>query len=191
MRKKISSILIFFSILLFIFSSILIFITFKAIIKKPNVENIVTNEEFIHLISDSAVDGYKRYNILPSITIAQAILESSWGKSDLSTKYKNLFGIKSSDFFKDKVTMPTFEYIDGQKIKIEASFRAYDNFEESIIDHNILIGTANRYEKVRKAKNYKEAAMALYKCGYATDPNYPQKLIEIIEQYKLYEYDVK
>lgn len=189
MRKKISFMLILFSISLFILSSILIFITFKSIIKKPNIENIVTKEEFISSISDSAKKGYKKYNILPSITIAQAILESSWGKSTLSIKGNNLFGIKGTNYSKDKITMPTFEYIGGKKVKVDASFRAYDSLEDSIIDHSILLGESKRYEKVIESKNYKEAAMALYKCGYSTDPDYPQKLISLIEQYKLYEYD--
>lgn len=191
MRKKMSFILILFSMLLFIFSSILIFITFKSIIKNPNIENIVTKEEFIDSISDSAKKGYKKYNLLPSITIAQAILESSWGKSTLSIEGNNLFGIKGTNYLKDKITMPTFEYIGGKKVKVDAEFRSYDSFEESIVDHSILLGKSKRYEKVRQSKNYEEAAMALYECGYSTDPNYPQKLISLIKQYKLYEYDVK
>lgn len=146
-------------------------------------------QEFINKILPKALEGLKKYNIIPSITIAQAILESNWGKSSLSMKFNNLFGIKARSNTRKVANIETSEYIDGQKIKVMANFKAYDTFIDSIQDHNILLGEAKRYERVRNAKDYKEAAMALQKCGYATDPSYPDKLIQIIEQYKLYEYD--
>lgn len=146
-------------------------------------------QEFINKILPKALESLKKYNILPSITIAQAILESNWGKSSLSMKFNNLFGIKAKSNTRNVANMKTNEYINGKKIQTTAKFKAYDTFIDSINDHNILLGEAKRYERVRNAKDYKEAAMALQKCGYATDPNYPDKLIQIIEQYKLYKYD--
>ena len=70
-----------------------------------------------------------------------------------------------------------------------AKFRAYDSFNESIEDHAKLLGTASRYKKVVQAKDYIEACYEVWKAGYATDPNYPNKLINIIEQYELQQYD--
>lgn len=140
-------------------------------------------EVFINLIKEGAIESYKKYNILPSITIAQAALESAWGQLHIEN---NLFGIKWTKGcgFK-KVPRETIEYINGQRIKTIQYFRGYKNFNESIIDHAKILSMP-RYEKVRGAKNYVEAAKALQEAGYATDPNYAEKLIKIIKQYKLY-----
>lgn len=144
---------------------------------------------FINTIKEGALQGYKAYNILPSLTIAQAILESGWGTTQLAIKGKNLFGIKAfSDWKGKRITMETSEWYNGVKQVIKADFRAYDSYDDSIMDHNKLLSTS-RYEPVRKCKDYKSACEAVYKCGYATDPDYAQKLIRLIEQYRLYEYD--
>lgn len=144
---------------------------------------------FINTIKEGALQGYKAYNILPSLTIAQAILESGWGTTQLAIKGKNLFGIKAfSDWKGKRITMETSEWYNGVKQVIKADFRAYDSYDDSIMDHNKLLSTS-RYEAVRKCKDYKSACEAVYKCGYATDPEYAKKLIRLIEQYRLYEYD--
>lgn len=146
-------------------------------------------KDFINSIKEGALQGYKTYNILPSVTISQAILESGWGSSQLAIKAKNLFGIKAfSNWTGKRIVMETTEWYKGVKQVVKAEFRAYDSYDESIMDHNKLLSTS-RYEPVRLCKDYKSACEALYKCGYATDPDYGQKLIRIIEQYKLYEYD--
>lgn len=148
-----------------------------------------SKQEFINSVKDGAIQGYKDYGILPSLTIAQAILESGWGTTQLATKAKNLFGIKAfSDWKGKKITMKTTEWYNGVKTTVNADFRAYDSYNESIMDHNKLL-SYSRYTSVRQAKDYKSACEAVYKCGYATDPEYAPKLIRIIEQYKLYEYD--
>jgi len=143
-------------------------------------------QEFINLIKQGAIESYKQYKILPSITIAQAALESAWGEKHIQY---NLFGIKWTEGCGyDKVARETTEYINGVPQKVIAYFRGYKNFNESILDHARLL-TITRYEKVRQAKDYKEAAKALQECGYATDPRYAEKLISIIEQYRLYQVD--
>jgi hypothetical protein len=149
----------------------------------------LNKQRFINEILPGAKEGYKKYNLLPSLTIAQAILESGWGESTLSIKANNLFGIKAKNQDK-KIEFETTEYINGKKIKIMANFKAYETFKDSILDHTIFLST-DRYEKVRKANDYVEGAKALYICGYATDPNYPSKLINIIKKYELYKYDEK
>lgn len=79
---------------------------------------------------------------------------------------------------------------DGTRYVVKVDkFRAYDSMEDSIKDYLKLIGGSKRYEKVKKAKDYKEAARLIYEAGYATDPKYVDKLINIIESNKLYEYD--
>lgn len=147
----------------------------------------MNKQQFINAIKNGAIEGYKKYKILPSLTMAQAILESGWGKSHIEN---NLFGIKAGSSWKGKVAIrQTKEYVNGKWITIDAKFRAYNNFNESIEDHAKLLGENKRYAKVTQATNYKTACNEIYKAGYATDPNYPQKLITIIEQNNLDIYD--
>lgn len=148
-------------------------------------------ENFINLVKDGAIDGHENHGIFASVTIAQAILESGWGSSTLSVKAKNLFGIKAFDDWTGAyVTMDTTEYYNGMRQTISSRFRAYDSFNDSIKDHTKLLLT-ERYRAVREASNYKDACYALKNCGYATDPNYPQLLITLIEQNNLTQYDNK
>ncbi len=146
-------------------------------------------KEFINSIKEGALKGYADYSILPSLTLAQAILESGWGSSQLSVRAKNLFGVKAfSNWRGERITLPTTEWYGDKKQVINADFRAYHSFKDSIEDHNKLLNNA-RYKPVRECSNYREACIKLYECGYATDPVYPEKLIKIIEENKLYEFD--
>jgi peptidoglycan hydrolase-like protein with peptidoglycan-binding domain len=145
--------------------------------------------KFINSIKDGALKGYSDYEILPSLTIAQAILESGWGNSQLSVRANNLFGIKAfSNWRGDKITLPTTEWYGDKKQVINADFRVYDSLNKSIEDHNRLLAT-ERYKPARECSDYREASRKIYECGYATDPEYPEKLIRIIEENKLYEFD--
>ena len=146
-------------------------------------------EDFIESILPYAIKNQQLYNILPSITLSQAILESNWGESELTKEYNNYFGIKSIDESDNRIVFNTNEYIDGELTVRSAAFRAYDTPEASFTHHGLLIGTASRYRQVTEAKDYREAAQQLYANGYATDPEYPQKLIDIIREYMLYQYD--
>ena len=150
------------------------------------VQAMTTSQSnFISSIKSASIDGYKKYNILPSLTIAQAILESGWGQSQLSTQANNLFGIKAySDWNGATVTMATKEYVNGNYITINAKFKAYSSWSDSIKDHNELLAT-QRYSKVRQASNYKEACYAVQECGYATAPDYATALINMIESYNI------
>ncbi|WP_036126387.1 glycoside hydrolase family 73 protein [Lysinibacillus sphaericus] len=131
--------------------------------------------------------------ILPSITIAQAILESNFGRSKLAVNANNLFGIKGR-YQGKSIKMPTMEYQNNKSYTTEAEFRAYPDWKSALKDHRQLLlnGTswnAHQYDEVLKATNYQEAAYALKKSNYSTDPLYPEKLIAIIEQYHLGKYD--
>jgi peptidoglycan hydrolase-like protein with peptidoglycan-binding domain len=146
-------------------------------------------DEFIQSIEEGALQGYEKYGILPSLTIAQAILESGWGSSQLSKSANNLFGIKAfSDWTRRRINLPTTEWYDGQMKIVNAEFRAYDSFNDSIEDHNKLLSFA-RYKTVRECTDYRDACRQIYECGYATDPRYTEKLISIIEKNRLFEYD--
>jgi flagellum-specific peptidoglycan hydrolase FlgJ len=148
-------------------------------------------QEFIDSIKAEAINSYNQNNILPSLTIAQAILESSWGESTLASKGNNLFGVKAySDWSGSSISLSTKEFVKGRYIRVKAKFKAYPTVNQSIKDHCTLL-SSSRYLNVRKAKNYKEACNAIYKCGYATSPSYTKSLIKIIESFELYKYDVK
>ena len=129
------------------------------------------------------------------MTIAQAILESNWGKSSLAREARNLFGIKASKDWTGEVykkqtkeQKPT-----GEVYTITADFRKYGSYLESIKDHDkFFVSTPWRvqnYKKVLEAKNYKTQALSLRECGYATDLNYGHKLIQPIERLGLQQYD--
>ena len=146
---------------------------------------------FINKLAPLAVSDYKRSNVLPSLTIAQGILESGWGESELATKANNLFGIKADSKWTGKIyNTETKEYYNNSNTPttINANFRAYDSWDGGVKDHSDFL-QADRYSKVVKAKDYKVACEEIYKAGYATDPNYTSKLVKLIEDYKLHEYD--
>ena len=140
------------------------------------------------------MDGAKE-GVLPSITAAQAILESGWGSSELAkAPNNNLFGIKDSeDWNGEIVTVPTQEYVNGDYITVNAAFRKYASWNDSVVDHAKFFTSTEwrkyNYRKVVNETDYRIAAQELKNAGYATDPSYAGKLISLIEAYKLYEWD--
>ena len=154
---------------------------------------IKQHKAFIREIGPIAKEVDKSFDLLPSITIAQACLESDYGKSDLSQKYNNLFGVKGNNPNTSAV-LKTKEFEKGKWIVVKARFQIYDSYEASIRAHARLFqkGTtwdAKQYRHVLAAKNYQTQARALVKDGYATDPNYADKLIKLIEEYDLARFD--
>ena len=149
---------------------------------------------FLSAIKQGAMDGVKE-GVLPSITAAQAILESDWGSSELAkAPNNNLFGIKDSeDWNGEIVTVPTQEYLNGDYITVNAAFRKYASWNDSVVDHAKFFTSTewrkNNYRKVVNETDYRIAAQELKNAGYATDPSYAGKLIRLIEAYKLYEWD--
>ena len=149
---------------------------------------------FLSAIKQGAMDGVKE-GVLPSITAAQAILESDWGSSELAkAPNNNLFGIKDSeDWNGEIVTVPTQEYLNGDYITVNAAFRKYASWNDSVVDHAKFFTSTewrkDNYRKVVNETDYRIAAQELKNAGYATDPSYPGKLIRLIEAYKLYEWD--
>lgn len=151
-----------------------------------------TKRNFINQILPVAQKEQRQHQLLTSITLAQAALESNWGQSQLASRYHNLFGVKSDAA--NSQLMTTAEYVNGQWITVKAKFATYKDWNESIEAHTRLFvnGTGwdqDHYRSVLAAKDYREAAAALQKQGYATDPGYAQKLIQIIQEYQLDRYD--
>ncbi|KAF1678169.1 MULTISPECIES: glucosaminidase domain-containing protein [Bacillus] len=196
-RKKLRKRRIFIA-LFFIVSIPLAFFVLATTLSKPietskEPEEIDERQLFIDSLSGHAQILYEKYHVLPSITIAQAILESDWGNSELAAQANNLFGVKGK-YKGHHVTMETDEFEKGERKTIRAKFRKYSTFFESMDDHAQLFvrGTSwnkKKYKPVLDAGDYKEAATALQKAGYATDPDYANKISAIVETYDLNEYD--
>lgn len=166
---------------------------FSATIPVVQKNDVPEAAPFIESIAPAAQQMQKQYGVLASISIAQAILESDWGNSELSSVYNNLYGMKG-DSLENTVLLSTKEFYNGEWVTVQADFKVYDSWASSVQDHALLIanGTswnANQYATVLQAKTYREAAQALQDCGYATDPDYANKLIAVIEQNTLYNYD--
>ena len=129
------------------------------------------------------MDEMVQFGIPASITLAQGSLESGAGKGRLAVKANNHFGIKCHDWNGKKIY-----HDDDEK---QECFRKYDNPEYSYRDHSLFLADRKRYSFLfdLKKDDYKQWAKGLKKAGYATDPKYPQKLIDLIERYELYKYD--
>ena len=142
---------------------------------------------FIELISDGAVAAQKKYGVLASLTIAQAILETGWGKYSVGN---NVFGIKASPSWTGgTVTCATGEVYGGQAVAVSGTFRAYSSIEESIEDHAKLFVNNACYHNIIGCTDYKQACRNVQTDGYATDPQYADKLISIIGGYDLQQFD--
>ena len=147
-----------------------------------------TVEQFFNKIKPYVVEDMKKSGILASLTAAQALIESSKGNSKLTQNANNLFGIKGT-YNGQSVCMLTPEYINHKWVEVYANFRKYPSWAESIADHSAMFNRMARYKNLRSEKNYKRAAKNVRVDGYCTDPNYTQKLISVIERYKLYTWD--
>lgn len=152
----------------------------------------MTNSDFLAFVGNLAKSDMEKTKVLASLTIAQGILESGWGKSTLALYANNLFGMKATTSWMGRIyNAETKESFDGTSlVSTTANFKAYDNWEESIADHSTLFVNSSRYKKVVGELDYKIACQEVKNAGYATDPDYPNKLIALIEQYKLYDYDI-
>lgn len=149
----------------------------------------LNKSDVINKLLPGALETSERFKVLPSVILAQAILETGWlGKC----KANNLFGIKwTENCGHEKQTLDTHEWVRGVKTPFRCEFRAYKSYLDSFVDYGELLYYSNRYKAVVSAKGYEDACHELYKCGYCTDNEYPEKLIQIIEQNTLYTYDKK
>ena len=115
--------------------------------------------------------------------LAQAILESAWGKSQLATKYNNFFGMKTGRSWKgEKAELSTKEEINGKLITVKGTFRAYPDIESGIAGYFDFI-KAKRYANLKETSNYVEYATKLKEDGWATSSSYTKSLITIVETY--------
>lgn len=140
-------------------------------------------QQYVNQYKDVAIEQMKRWKIPASITLAQGLFESGAGRSTLARKGNNHFGIKCHGW-----TERTIYQDDDARGEC---FRAYKSAHESFEDHSRFLASSKRYSRLFRLKitDYKGWARGLKECGYATNPQYASKLIEIIQLYKLYQYD--
>lgn len=164
----------------------------------------MTTAQFIATMGPIAQEDYHRSGVLASVTMAQAILESGWGKSNLASSANNMFGMKTSlsgntwggsawdgcSF----VTILTGEEYNGKHVTIQATFRKYKSVAQSVADHSAYLvnaknGSAKRYAGLTNTKSYSEQLTIIKKGGYATSSSYVSQLSNLIEKYKLTQFD--
>ncbi|KNC17983.1 MULTISPECIES: flagellar assembly peptidoglycan hydrolase FlgJ [Pseudomonas] len=152
-----------------------------------------SSDEFIATMLPMAEKAAARIGVDPKVLVAQAALETGWGKSimraDDGSNSHNLFGIKATGNWKgENARAITSEFRDGQMVKETADFRSYDSYEDSFHDLVSLLQNNDRYQGVVKsADNPEQFVKELQKAGYATDPNYASKISSIAKQMQGYE----
>lgn len=168
-----------------------------ALIKKlagsSSVENVASAvrgapkhiSEFVSKMRDAVHVAAAETGIPAKLIMSQAALESGWGKREImlddGQTSHNLFGIKANQSWKGKVAhITTSEFVDGKMVKMKQPFRAYDSYADSLKDYARLLSTSPRYESVTQATTAEDAARRVQDAGYATDPNYADKLISIM-----------
>jgi flagellar rod assembly protein/muramidase FlgJ len=142
---------------------------------------------FLGMLAQAAQDCQRKTGIPASITLAQAALESEWGARALGS---NLFGIKAdASWTGPTVSFATTEHLNGKDVGMVDKFRRYGSYAESMVDHAQFLLKNPRYAACWKEIDGAGWARALQAAGYATDPNYAQKLIDIMRGRNLAFYD--
>ena len=166
--------------------------------KKSTEQSQMTTSQqsFFNNILPAIQQVSQKNSIVTSVMLAQSILESGWGTSQLATNAHNIFGIKADSSWKGNTyTVQTKEVVNGKTITVEKQFRAYKSLLESISDYgSFFTSTAWRiknYASFLQATNYETALTSLLASGYATDPAYAEKLKSLIQRYGLDQYDLK
>jgi flagellum-specific peptidoglycan hydrolase FlgJ len=142
---------------------------------------------FLEKIKAGAISGQKKYGVLASLTMAQAVLETGWGKASVGN---NIFGIKADAGWTGPTTEAlTQEWCGGKYVTVMAGFRSYTSVDASVEDHAKFLFENSRYKNIIGCTDYKKVCENIQADGYATDPQYAAKLISIIESNNLTLFD--
>lgn len=144
--------------------------------------------EFFKKIKGACYYSWKKYKILPSVTAAQAAIESGWGESGLTLKANNLFGVKARNG-QPSVSMKTKEVYNGVTVVITDSFAKYASWNESFIAHGVLLNNSRYKNCVGMTDPYQQIS-TIINDGYATAIGYPEMLMSVVNRYKLREWDL-
>jgi peptidoglycan hydrolase FlgJ len=162
--------------------------TFHRLTTKSKVAVPAFTATFVALALPAARAASKAWGVPVSVLIAQAALESSWGRSVKNNAY---FGIKGKSESGNSSTFTTHEYVGGKYVEVQAKFRAYKDFDESADDYGRFLKTNKRYAACFLiAQDPEKFVDALAKAGYATDPSYALKIKGVIRRYGLQQYDI-
>ena len=158
----------------------------------PGKAAFASKDEFIATLLPMAQAAADKIGVDPRYLVAQAALETGWGKSVIrqqdGSSSHNLFGIKSHGWQGDSARVLTTEYVAGKQVKEAASFRAYDSFEQSFEDYvSFLQGNGRYKEALDTTSNPERFVKELQQAGYATDPQYARKVAQIARQMQTYQ----
>jgi flagellar protein FlgJ len=151
-------------------------------------KQFATPEMFIDTLWPLAQQAAAKLGVKPQVLLAQAALETGWGKAIIQqrdgTSSHNVFNIKADGRWTGKkAIVPTLEYIDGVAVRQTAAFRAYDSFDESFRDYVEFLQNNPRYnDALQQAQDPEKFIQALHEAGYATDPQYAQKIKRIVKE---------
>lgn len=146
--------------------------------------------QFLQKMVPHALDVQYRHGVPASVALAQAALESNWGRSGLARKANNFFGMKKARRHKEFVLMPTSEFQNGKWVRVQAPFARFAGARESFEDWARLLSRSSRYKRcLAAAANPVAFARCIQQAGYATDPKYADKLAALIGSLNLTQYD--
>ncbi len=174
-------------------------LSMAALLTATGTADATTSSErsdFISAAGTAAEINQQKYGIPASVTVAQAILESNWGTSDLVRKTKNHFGMKCFKGAAGVISIgcansPTTECSKEQGCyPTEAMFRVYRTAADSFADHGHTLYESSRYDPAFKhTDNADQFIREVHKAGYATDPNYTDKIIKLMKEHNLYRFN--
>jgi len=148
----------------------------------------MSQAQFIEFVGAHARSAMATTGVPASVSVAQAILETGWGKHTIGDA-KNLFGIKGRGPA-GSIRVPTREFVNGKWVTVDADFAKYDSFEQSITEHARFFLRNRRYAPALQVKGDPNAfAREIHKAGYATAPDYAEQLIALMRRHNLYRFD--
>ena len=167
----------------------------------PNVSGpltTVSNAAFLAAAAGPAQASQREFKVPASVTLAQAILESGWGRSKLSANDKNYFGMKCFNNSPGTIAVGCHNYLTTECDKVTLacwqivdSFRIYNSPTDSFRDHGRQLATLTRYAAAfNYPRNPNQFAAEVHNAGYATDPAYTTKLVNLMTTYNRYQYDL-
>lgn len=177
-------------IMLKILSLFFLFTSF-IVLKPDSSRNVELKLGYIDQYKSIAIAEMYRTGIPASIILAQGLLESQAGTSDLATYANNHFGIKCKTYWQGNTYYHKDDDYNKKGKLIKSCFRNYDNVLESFIDHSNFLLQTDHYSPLFKYSrtDFANWAWGLKSCGYSTDNQYPIKLIKLIHEFELYKYD--
>jgi len=167
----------------------------QSALKNGRAQPIQSAEEFVRRLHPLAVQAAKELGVEPKVILAQAALESGWGRSVIhnsnGSNSFNLFNIKADKAWQGKqAQVATLEFDQGIAKKVNAGFRSYDSFEDSFRDYVDFIKSNPRYgDALKKAGNAQQYVHELQRAGYATDPKYADKVMSIYQGNTMAEFE--